>query len=81
MEYGPSVYDASVCVSVSHPKLAHIVKMKNQDLAKLPHRGCQANKIKTLCENDNSLAHKLPPPPFRKTAGQTAQNLPNVIIN
>ena len=41
--------------------LERIVKMKNQDLAKLPHsqgKGCWTNKNKTFCENENSLAYK-----------------------
>ena len=44
--------------------LERIVKMKNQDLAKLPHsqgKGCWTNKNKTFCENENSLASKYPP--------------------
>ena len=48
--------------------------MKNQDLAKLPHRGCLANKNKTFCENDNSLALKSPPTPSEKPRDRQLKN-------
>ena len=46
--------------------------MKNQDLAKLPHRGVKL--YKTFCENDNSLAHKLPPTPSEKPRDRRLKN-------
>ena len=52
------IYAESLCVPV-----ARIVKMKYLDLDKQPNKA-QGNKNKNFCENENSLASKLPPTPY-----------------